>query len=70
MLSASQVAGFLNQLYLQKKNNEITLFFTWSYKVMKGQSWLKHFWMSIVKNVGGHSGHKTLKLAESQEWMQ
>ena len=33
------------------------------------KSWSKGFWMVMVKNGHGQSGHRTLKLTVSQEWI-
>ena len=65
----SQIAGFLNQLYILIKIDKIVWYFACRYKFMEIKSWLKIFLVDKVKNVCYHSGHKTLKLTVSQEWM-
>ena len=62
VLSANQIAGFLNQLYLQHKMMKKPEFLhantdSWKLKILVrlGQNWI------------GHSGFSTLKLAVSQE---
>ena len=59
MFSANQLAGFFNQSYLQNIS-KIAWFFC---KLMK------KVWLDIVKNGDGKSGHGSLKLAVSQEWI-
>ena len=59
MFSANQLAGFFNQSYLQNIS-KIAWFFC---KLMK------KVWLDIVKNGDGKSGHGSLKLALSQEWI-
>ena len=55
MFSASQTVVFLNQIYLQ---NKLPFFFVFNSKI---------FWVGMVKNGCGQSGHGTLKLTVSQE---
>ena len=45
-----------------EQNDEIA-----RYKFMETESWLKNTGMGVVKNGCGYSGHRTLKLAVSQE---
>ena len=37
---------------------------------MKIKSWLKKFFVGMIKNGCCHSGNGTLKLAVSQEWIE
>ena len=62
MLVANQIAGFLNQLYLQNKMIQ-----WWWQKFVKIKSWLKNTRVGVVKNGCGHSNHRTPKLPVSEE---
>ena len=67
MFSASQIAGFFIQPYLQNKSLKEPDFLhvdTNSHK-----SWLKNFWMAVVRNGFGWAVHRALKLTRSQEWI-
>ena len=66
MLSANQIAGFLNQLFLQNKNMKVSFFACW-YNFTKFKSLSKNFWLGMVKNGCGQSGLYTLKLNEQME---
>ena len=48
--------------------NGINLFFTCWYRFTRIKSLSKMFWVGMVKNWCGQSGHKTLKLTLSQKW--
>ena len=69
MFSANQIAGFFHQPYLQNSSMKKPDFLhvdTNSNKLKVDQN---IFWVAIVRNVFGQSGHWTLKLALSQEWI-
>ena len=68
MLSTNQIAWFLNQLYLRNKMMKFR-FFACRCKNMRINCWLNILREGMVKDGCGHSGHRTLKLAVSQEWM-
>ena len=69
MLSASQIAGFLNQLFLQNKliKEQIASFFACWYKVTRIKSWSKIFWLGMVKSECDQSSLLTLKMTVSEE---
>ena len=50
-----------------EKNDEKAWFVAYWYIVIKIKNWLKNIGLGLVKNGCGHSGHRTLKLAVSQE---
>ena len=66
MFSANQIAGFFNQPYLQNKSMKYLA--CW-YKFPWIKSWSKIVYMGMARNGCGQSGHWTLKLAVSQEWI-
>ena len=68
MLSAKQIAWFLNQLFLEKQIDEAASFFACWYKLIKIKIQSKYFWLGMVKNGYGQSSLWTLKLTVSQEW--
>ena len=59
---------FFNQPYLQNKSI-IAWFFAYWYKFTWIKSWSKKFWVDMVGNGCGQSGHGTLKLSVSREWI-
>ena len=63
MFSANQIAGFFNQSYLQNKLMKQFDFF----HVDTNSQKLKVFWVGMVKNWCGQSGHRTVKLTASQK---
>ena len=69
MLSANQIAGFLDQVFLQKNSMKTVSFLACWYKFTKIKGWLKTFCLDMVKNWYGQSGPWTLKLTVSQEWI-
>ena len=66
MLSANQIAGFLNQPFLQYKWMKQPNILQVDTNSQKLKVDLKSFWSGIVKNRCGQSGLRTLKL--TQEW--
>ena len=68
MLSAKQIAWFLNQLFLEKQIDEAASFFACWYKLIKIKIRSNYFWLGMVKNGYGQSSLWTLKLTVSQEW--
>ena len=63
MLSANQIAGFLNWLYLQNTKMKKPDEKAWG----KNLKLVEKYWVSMVKNGCGNSGLRTLKLAVSQK---
>ena len=68
MFSANQIAEFFNQTYL-KTNQWNSLMFCMLVQIQKTKIWSKSFWLGMVENGCGQSGHGTLKLTVSQEWI-
>ena len=81
MLSANQIAWFLNELFLHSKLSKsglwtikfnvslrINWFFGCRYKFMQIKRMLKILEVVLVKNGSGQSCDKTLKLILSEEW--
>ena len=68
MLSVSQIAGFLNYLFLQNKLMRQPHFFACQCKFTKIKSWLRIFWLVMVKNRCGQFSLWTLKLNLSEDW--
>ena len=66
MLWANQIAGFVNQIFIRSKLMKQPYFFACWYKLIRKLS--KIFWLGMVKNGCGQSGHWTLKLTVSEEW--
>ena len=64
---ASLVAGLLNWLS-EEWTDGINDFFACWYRFTKIKSWPKVFWVGVVKNGCGRSGHGTQKLTVSQKW--
>ena len=50
MFSIYQIAGFLNQLYLQNKMMKFPVFFACRYKFMRIKFWLKILREGMLKN--------------------
>ena len=48
--------------------NGINRFFAHWYRFITAKSWLKIYWVGLVKNGCGQSGLGTLKLTVSQNW--
>ena len=61
ILSANQIAGFLNQVISPEQINETASF-------LHFKSWLKIFLLGMVKNGCAQSGLWTLKLTVSEAW--
>ena len=68
MLSTNQIVGFLKPAIFSEQLYETSSVFAFWYKFTKTKSWLKLFWLGRIKNVHGHSGHRTRKLTVSQKW--
>ena len=69
MLSANQIAGVLNQLFLQNKSMKQPHFLHVDPNSQKLiENWSKFFGLGVVKNGWSQSGLWTPKLTVSQEW--
>ena len=66
MLSAIQIAGFLNQPFLQNKSTKQSHFLHVDTNSQKSKL-IEFFWLGMVKNGCDQSGLWTLKLIVSQE---
>ena len=66
MFSTYQIAGFLNQLYLQNKMMKFPGFFACRCKFMRIKFWLKILREDMLKNGYGRSGYMTLNLIVAQ----
>ena len=67
MSSANQIAGFLNQLFLQNKAMKQHEFLPGDTNSQKLKVDRKFFWLGMVNNGCDHSSLYTLKLTVSQE---
>ena len=65
-LSHSDCRIFKSTISLEQ-NDEKAWFFACWYKLIEIKSWLKNIGVGSVINICVHSGHRTLKLAVSQE---
>ena len=65
-LCQSDCRIFKSTLSLQQ-NDEKAWFFVFWYIFMEIKSWLGNIGVGMVRSGCGHSGHRTLKLAVSQE---
>ena len=63
----NQIAGFLNQLYLQNKMIKKPVFCACLYRILETKSWLKNIEVGLIKNGRDHFGPRALKFAVSQE---
>ena len=68
MLSAIQIAGFLNQPFLQNKSMKQPYFLHVETNLQKLKVDQTFFWLCMARNGCGKSGLWTLKLIVSQEW--
>ena len=60
MVLTNLVSGLWNWLYLKNEQMDLTDFFACWYRFTKIKSWTKIYWVNMVKNVCGQSGHWTL----------
>ena len=67
MFSANQIAGLFNQPYLQNKGMKLCDFLHVNTNSHKFKVDEKTFVLGMFKNGRGQSGHRTQKLAVSQE---
>ena len=63
------LARIFNLTISGEVNDEIFWFLACWHKFMKIKSWVKIFWMVVIKNVCDASGQGKQKLALSQKWM-
>ena len=66
MFLPSQIAGFLNKLCLEQKDEKAWLFACW-YKFIEIKNWLKNIGMGVLINGCAYSGCRNLELAVSHK---
>ena len=66
---SNQIAGFfINHISRTNQWNSL-IFCIYGTNLHKLKNWSKNFWVGMVKNGCGQSGHGTLKLTVSREWI-
>ena len=55
--------------HISRTNQWISLILRMLIQISVNQKLIKNFWMGIARNRCGQSGHRTLKVAVSQEWI-